>query len=160
MRFDKIVNGKEWLKKLDKEDLITVMDAFMQIYPMIVLVNLTRNSYAMFKGEDFLFERIEGGEEETYDDMLKRVSKHIHPDYQKMFLDVFERRHLLDTYGHGVREVEARVCQKASNGQYQWVSNHAIRVEDESGDMIHVCLCRVLSHGLQENRNYRYGNMG
>lgn len=156
MRYENVFGNTEWQSRMEKEDLLAIMGAFMKIYPMIVVVNLTQNTYAMVKGENFLFEKI-GGEGESYDAMLQRTTRHIHPDYRNFFLSIFRREKLLETYGYGTNEVEARVIQKGADGKYRWVSNHAIRIEDESGDVIHVCLCRVLSQGLAENRGNRYG---
>lgn len=44
----------------------------------------------------------------------------------------------------GKNEVYAEIYQKDKRGEYHWVSVHVIRIEDESGDVILICLNRIL----------------
>lgn len=44
----------------------------------------------------------------------------------------------------GKNEVYGEIYQKDKQGEYHWVSVHIIRIEDESGDVILICLNRIL----------------
>ena len=124
-------------KKLEK-----IVKAVMQVYPMIVWANLSQNMYTMVRDEGFLCRDV--SPEGCYDDMIDDGVENIHPNYQGLFLQCFSRENLLKNFGIGKNEVYAEIYQKDKKGEYHWVSVHVIRIEDESGDLISICLNRIL----------------
>ena len=54
------------------------------------------------------------------------------------------------SFAEGKTEVYAELYQKNKRGQYHWVSTHVIKIESESGDVMHICLNRVLD-GIDES---------
>ena len=153
MRYEEVFNDVRQHADIDVRNLLDILDAITKVYPMIVLANLSKNSYSMLKDEGFLFDRVmQCG---NYDDMILDGVKNIHPDYQALFLDCFAREALIRRFEHGEKEIEARLYQKNMNGQYHWVIVKVIRVVDESGDLVEVCLNKVLSDEMGD----RYGHL-
>lgn len=117
---------------------------------MIVLANLTKNTYLMLKNEEFLCnDVISSG---CYEDLIDDNLENIHTNYQQLFQECFSREHLLESFKAGKNEVYAEVYQKNKKGQYQWVSTHVIKIKNGSEDVCHICLNRVLD-GIVEERH-------
>jgi hypothetical protein len=127
---------------ISSKEFFHIVRAVMKVYPMIVLANLTKNTYIMIRDDGFLCRDITSTG--CYDDMIDDGVENIHPNYQNLFLKSFSKENLMQNYANGMTEVYAEVYQKDKNGKYHWVSVHAIPIEDESGDMIHICLNRIL----------------
>ena len=130
-------------------DFIGITAAVSQVFPMIVLANLTRNTYTMLQDEGFLYNAIPVTG--CYDDLIDDNMENIHPNYQRLFYECFSREHLIRSFQQGKTEVYAEVYQKNKQEQYHWVSAHVIRLKSESGDVTHICFNRVL-----ENNEKRY----
>lgn len=140
--YDEII--KSLTKNVDSssKELLNIIQAVLQVYPMVVLANLTKNTYSMIRDEGFLCRDLVASG--CYDDMIDDGVENIHPNYQKLFLEFFSRESLIKSYTNGSTEVYAELYQKDKQEKYHWVSTHAIRIEDESGDIIQICLNRVL----------------
>lgn len=123
-------------------DFISITTAVSQVFPMIVLVNLTKNTYTMLCEDGFLY--LESPVTGCYDDLIDDNLENIHPNYQQLFYECFSREHLIQTFIRGKRKVCAEIYQKDKKGQYHWVSVEVFRIENESGDMMHVCFNRGL----------------
>ena len=148
MKFDDIMyamtekaNGEE-SPRVAGEILTEILDALSQVYPMILLANLTQNRYVMLKDRGFLYRK--NTTYGNYDEMISNGVKNVHPNYQSTFLDTFARSKLIARYENGVRQVSARLYQRGENGEYQWVETKVIRLQDESGDVVQVCLNEIL----------------
>jgi hypothetical protein len=149
-----IMEKDEMIKKLvegmglSMEGFIDIAKAVTQVYPMIIYANLTKNTYSVLRNEHFLCNDIESSG--RYDDLIDDNVENIHSNYQRYFQKYFSREYLLEAFQKGKTEVYAELYQKNRKGQYQWVSTHAIKVEDESGDITHICLNRVLDGIVEE----------
>lgn len=132
----------ESLNGISVEEVLSVFEAVTEAFPMIVAVNLTKNTYTMIKDNGFLADDmpVRG----TYDDLIDSGVENIHPNYQRAFLDNFSRERLLQTLGQGRKEVCVKLYQKGRGDGYQWVSSHVIRVKDKNGDVCHVCINKIL----------------
>lgn len=149
MTYGEIV--KNWNKDagVSFSDFLNIAKAISKVYPMIVLADLTKNTYTMIRDEGFLYnEMVVSG---CYDDLIDDNMDNIHSNYQKLFYDCFARENLLRSFKEGKNEVYAEVYQKNKQGKYHWVSAHVIKLENESGDVMHICLNRVLD-GINEKR--------
>jgi hypothetical protein len=135
------------------DDVDVIMDAVAQVYPMIVLANLSKNTYVMLHREEFLYNDVLGSG--IYDDLVDDNVENIHMNYRNMFQECFSREHLLHSFEMGKTEVYAEVYQKNKHGHYQWVSCHAVRVGSKSGDVCHICFNRVLDGVIQERHSSR-----
>jgi hypothetical protein len=99
----------------------------------------------MLRNERLLYNEVKNSG--VYENLIDDNVVNIHPNYQRLFLECFSREHLLKSYEAGNTEVYAELYQKDKQGQYQWVSIHAIKIESSSGDVCHICLNRSL-HGI------------
>lgn len=147
MKYGKTFEEFEALNGISAEDVMTVFDAVSQAYPMIVLANLTQNTYTMIKDDGFLVGAVPMVG--CYDDLIDFGVENVHPNYQKSFVDHFSRECLLYQFGQGKREVCTKLYQKGKGQQYQWVSTHVIRVQDKDGDVCEICLNRILENMQQ-----------
>lgn len=132
------------------KDLMNIVQAVSQVYPMIVLANLTKNTYTMLRNDGFLYNEVVNSG--CYDNLIDDNVGNIHTNYQKLFLEYFSREHLLKSFQKGNTEVYAELYQKNKEGQYQWVSTHVIKIKNEAGDICHICLNRILD-GIVEERH-------
>lgn len=148
MKEEPVLNLTESLG-MSQEELLSIMKAVSQVYPMIVLANLTKNTYSMVRNDGFLYNEVANSG--CYEDLIDDNVDNIHVNYQSLFQGCFSREHLLKSFGEGKTEVYAELYQKDKEGKYHWVSAHAIKVDDGSGDIVHVCLNRVLD-GIVEER--------
>jgi hypothetical protein len=141
-----------WKKNnnITSEDLLDITKAVSQVYPMIVLANLTKNTYVMLRDDGFLYNEVVSSG--TYEDLIDNNVDNIHSNYQKLFLECFSRERLLKSFNKGKTEVYAELYQKNKQGIYQWVSTHVIRIHNDAGDITHICLNRVLD-GIVEERH-------
>ncbi|MDO4166899.1 MAG: hypothetical protein Q4D32_05800 [Eubacteriales bacterium] len=140
-----------WEKSLEMTSGIfqNILKAVIHVYPMIVLANLSKNKYYMIQDEGFLYNEVLSSG--CYDDLIDAGVDNIHANYQSLFLNCFSRENLIRNFEKGQTDVYAELYQKDTEGKFHWVSTHAIRIEDESGDIMHICLNRVLDN-IVENR--------
>jgi hypothetical protein len=138
---------------LDMDDMVRIVKAVSQVYPMIIIANLTRNTYSMLRDDDFLYnEVVKTG---SYDELIDNNVENIHSNYRALFQECFSREHLINSFKLGKTEVYAELYQKNREGQYQWVSTQVIRLENENGDVCHICLNRVLDGIVEERHGQR-----
>ena len=149
MTYDELLENWDQHADISFSDFVHIVKAITQVYPMIVLANLSRNTYTMVRDEGFLCNEITGSG--RYDDLIDDNVDNIHPNYQRLFCECFSRERLIRSFEEGKTEVYAELYQKNKAGKYHWVSAHVIRVESESDDIIHICLNRVLD-GIDEKR--------
>lgn len=146
--YQKLISEWSGTSELPRGVKLGILDAVLEAYPMIVLANLTTNEYVFIKDEGFLNQHNE--RTGNYDDMIDLNVENIHPNYQELFIKCFERKNLLKNYANEKNDIYAELYQKNHDGSdYNWVSCHSIRVYDESEDVIHLCLNRVLSDNAE-----------
>lgn len=149
MNYGKLIEQFAKKNGMDMKELIYIVKAFIEVFPMITMANLTQNKYTMLKHDNFLgFNAPASG---CYDELIDEGLENIHPNYQQNFTECFGRENIMRNYSKGMTEAYAELYQKGTDGKYQWVSTHAIRVKDDDGDMVHICFCRVLD-GIVEKR--------
>jgi hypothetical protein len=150
---DKLIT--QWDEDIDisSEELQNIVKAVSQVYPMIVYANLTQNTYAMLRNEDFLCNEVENSG--NYDDLIDNNVENIHQNYKHLFQECFSREHLIQSFAKGKTEVYAEIYQKNRRNEYHWVSSHVIRIENESGDVCQICLNRFLDGIVQERHGDR-----
>lgn len=138
---------------LSFEEMKTILNAMLSVYPMIVFANLTKNTYSLVRNEQFLCNEVMNTG--RYDDLIDDNVENIHENYQALFLDCFSRERLLKSFQEGKTEIYAELHQKNKDGAYCWVSTQVIKVEDASGDVCHLCLNRVIDGIVKEKHNRR-----
>jgi fibrillarin-like rRNA methylase len=153
MENNALINSWTELTGTSLEDLVTVANAVSQVYPMIILANLTQNTYSTLRNENFLYNDV--ADNGVYEDLIDNNAENIHPNYQHLFQKCFSREHLIRSFTQGKTDVYAELYQKDRQGQYRWVSTHVIKIENESGDICHICLNRVLDGVVEERHGER-----
>ena len=83
MTYDELLENWDQHADVSFSDFVHIAKAIAQVYPMIVLANLSRNTYTMVRDEGFLCNEITGSG--RYDDLIDDNVDNIHPNYQKLF---------------------------------------------------------------------------
>lgn len=133
----------EICNEFTNEEIYELFHAVANAFPLILSVNLTKNTYTMIRDTDFLA----GNYPHTgcYDELIDHAVENIHENYQKLFIQCFGRENLMHTFSLGKTDVYAELYQKSHNRKdYHWVSTHVIRTKNEAGDICHICINRVL----------------
>lgn len=130
------------LNGISMEEVVPVFEAVLEAYPMIMLVNLTQNTYTMIKEDGFLADELP--KRGVYDDIIDYAVQIVHPNYQRLLIDCFSRENLLKIFAQGKKESYAKIYQKGRGKDYQWVSVNVIRVQDKDGDIREVCMNKIL----------------
>lgn len=146
-----VVMTYEEIKKIWKEKKgMAIMDFFsdvkikMQNDPMIVLANLSKNTYVMMNNDGFCCNEINASG--RYDDLIDEHMESVHPNYQRIFYECFSREQLIRRFQQGRTEVYAEIYQKNKQSEYQWVSEYVVRLESTSGDVTHICFASALDN--------------
>lgn len=108
-----------------------LMGALMQVYPMIMYVNLTRDTYSIVEYKTYLAQRKSTGK---YSELHLVGMASTHPDYRDVFEKKFSRENLLAHYASGEEEEYLEALQMGPDRVYQWSSTHAIRVSNPYND--------------------------
>jgi hypothetical protein len=153
MNNDEITKKWEAETGMPLEEMFNIVKGVSQVYPMIVLANLTRNTYSMLRDEGFLCNDV--AQTGCYDELIENNAENIHPNYQTLFQECFSREHLLKSFKKGKTDVYAELYQKNREGQYQWVSTQVIRLENSSGEITHICFNRVMDERVLEKHGKR-----
>lgn len=151
MTYEEIMNIWNEKKEADITELFPAAKKKSPSYQMIVLANLSKNTYLMMQEDRFLHNEV--GADGCYDDLIDDNMENIHPNYQRLFYESFSREHLIRSFQRGKTEVYAEIYQKDKREEYHWVSAYVIRLESKSGDVTHICFNRILEH----NGRRRYG---
>lgn len=116
--------------------------AICTAYPLIVSVNLTRDSYRCFvneqPGEEF-------PKEGCYSKVMEHCFQKAYPSSRETFAAAFERENVLHRFAEGAREVYIEVQRRGGDGAYHWVALHMIYVENPfSSDVLAIVLMKPL----------------
>lgn len=118
-------------------------DALKCVYPMILAVNLTQDTFFVMKDNENI-----GGQVRMagrYSMLHLQGLSRTHPDYQEVFASKFSRENLLARYAAGENEVYLEARQMGEDKQYHWSSTHAIRVHSShSEDVLQFILVRPI----------------
>ena len=120
-----------------------LIDALKYVYPMILAVNLTQDTFFIMKDNENI-----GGQMRVagrYSMLHLQGLSRTHPDYQELFASKFSRENLLAQYAAGENEVYLEARQMGPDKQYHWSSTHAIRVNNpHSEDILQFILVRPI----------------
>ena len=122
-------------KRVDETNLMMgdrqLIDALKRVYPMVMLVNLTKDTYAVTEtASNESFTKATGKYSALHLQGLART----HPDYQEVFARKFSRENLLARYNAGEQEDYLEAKQLGPDKVYHWSSTHAIRVHNPYND--------------------------
>lgn len=122
--------------------------AICTAYPMIMSVNLTKNTYNCFIDEQEIYINERMG---NFDKLVEETISSIYPSYQEDFIETFSRNSILKHFESGEREVYMELQQKGIDEKYHWLSIHMIYVNNPvNDDVLAIELVKVLDKQLSE----------
>lgn len=124
-------------------ELNNLLRALAVIYPLIISVNLTKNSYYMMQYYDF--ETTHCLDSGKFDELIEGGAETFHPEDRQGFIDAYSRENLLKAYEEGKKVVSYTGRQLGDDGIYRQSRTDVVFVEDEgSGDILEISLGRTL----------------
>ncbi len=124
----------------DREELDHLLRAVSAIYPMVISVNLTKNSYYMMQYDDYMTKScVSTG---VFDELISEGVKTFHPDDRASFLDAFLRENLLAAFSRGETVVTHEGRQLGDDGVYRCVRTDVIFIKGKDGDVLQITLAR------------------
>lgn len=133
--------NEEKTKKTISIDTLLTQALFKQ-YPLMILGNLTQNTYRFLTYKDFTSTKCECAG--TFDELIECGASTMHEMDKDLFKNTFSRENLLKEYEKGVDKVEIRVIQKGDDGVLRRVEITDYFVREEGND-------DVLVVGLNRN---------
>ena len=133
--------NEEKTKKTISIDTLLTQALFTQ-YPLMILGNLTQNTYRFLTYKDFTSTKCECAG--TFDELIECGASTMHEMDKDLFKNTFKRENLLKEYEKGVDKVEIRVIQKGDDGVLRRVEITDYFVKEEGSD-------DVLVVGLNRN---------
>lgn len=129
----------------EREQLIenrSLRAATCTAFPMIVSVNLTRNTYNCFIEEQPCYLASRRG---AYDELIRRTAAGLHAAYREDFADTFRAEAVLERFAAGDRELYRELRTVGVDGADHWVSHHLIYVDNPvNDDVLAIQLVKVL----------------
>ena len=133
---DKRVRNEEDILKVQCEhDARTLLfDAVMKRFPLIIFINLSRNSYYMMTYDNFTTRSCAASG--AFDDCIRHGASTIHPDDREKFVNAFSRENLIAAYKEG-RESVGVVCrQMGDDGVVRMVESIDYFLKNDANDDI------------------------
>lgn len=116
--------------------------AIRTAYPLIMFLNLTRDSYHCFAEEQTGYPFPKEG---TYTGLIADSIPEIYPSYREDYAAMFGREEVLGRFASGDREVYMEIRQRGIDGLYHWLSVHIIFVENPfNNDVVAIELIKIL----------------
>ncbi|MBO5617578.1 MAG: hypothetical protein J5901_04465 [Pseudobutyrivibrio sp.] len=126
--------------KEKKENSISInkllTQALFKQYPLMILGNLTQNTYSFLTYKNFTSTKCEVAG--TFDDLIESGATTMHEMDRELFKNTFSRENLLQEYKKGTDKVEIRVIQEGDDGVLRRVEITDYFVTDEDSDDIMV----------------------
>ena len=117
--------------------------AIFKQYPLLILGNLTQNSYYMLSYENFTSTKCAAAG--TFDELIESGCSTMHDMDKELFRNTFSRENLLKEYEKGSDKVEIRVFQEGDDGVLRKVEITDYFVQDETnGDVLVISFNRNL----------------
>ena len=106
--------------------------ALFKQYPLMILGNLTKNTYSFLTYKDFTSTKCDVAG--TFDELIESGASTMHEMDRELFKNTFSRENLLKEYENGTDKVEIRVIQKGDDGILRRVEITDYLVADEDSD--------------------------
>lgn len=120
-----------------------LMEAVFTKYPLVIMANLTRNSFYMMAYENFSARTCPSTG--VFDELIVHGTSTMHPDDQELFSTTFSRANLLAAYERGERFVKVVTRQLGDDGVYRPVETTDFFVKNPSvDDVLVITLCQNL----------------
>lgn len=120
-----------------------LMEAVFTKYPLVIMANLTRNSFYMMAYENFSARACPSTG--VFDELIVHGTSTMHPDDQELFSTTFSRANLLAAYERGEKFVKVVTRQLGDDGVYRPVETTDFFVKNPSvDDVLVITLCQNL----------------
>lgn len=120
-----------------------LMEAVFMKYPLVIIANLTRNSFYMMAYEHFSARSCPSTG--VFDELIVHGTSSMHPDDRELFATTFDRKNLLAAHERGERFVKAVTRQAGDDGVYRLVETTDYFVKNPSvDDVLVITLCQNL----------------
>lgn len=129
------------VEAMDRAELNRLLYAVSAIYPLVISVNLTQNSYYMMQYNHFTTSAaLDAG---VFDELIADGAKTFHPEDREGFLRAFSRQNLLAAWARGEKLVGYTGRQMGDDGVYRNIRTDVIFVHGETGeDVMEITLAR------------------
>lgn len=94
-----------------------LVDVLFRANPLVLMINLTRNSYYMVTKDNFSSTVCPASG--PYTEVIKHGALTMHPDDSQLFADTFNRPDMLKAYQNGERQRRVVTRQKGDDGVYR-----------------------------------------
>lgn len=133
----------------DNDELNYLLKAVSAIYPLVISVNLTRNTYYTLRSGEYTTQK--SPESGVFDELIKSGAATFHPKDQKSFSDTFSRENLLSAYTRGEKLIAHTGLQLGDDGVYRLIRTDVIFIKSEkSGDVLEITLAREVTESEED----------
>lgn len=120
-----------------------LMEAVFEKFPLVIMANLTRNSYYMMAYENFSATSCPSTG--VFDELIIHGTATMHPDDQELFRTTFSIDNLMSAYNRGEKYVKIVTRQIGDDGIYRKVETTDFFVKNPSvDDVLVITLCQNL----------------
>ena len=149
---EKLAKEEEEREKLQERRML--VSAVSNIYPVIISLNLTRDTYKfLYAGEGLLVEMKEAA---SYSGLYEEFISSVHPDHVEEFERRFKPENLCRSLGRERNEVFLESRQILTDGVYHWTSIQVIYVENPySEDCLAILMGRLIDEQRHEEEQQR-----
>lgn len=120
-----------------------IMEAVFTKFPLVIIANLTRNSFYMTAYENFSSTSCPSTG--VFEELIEHGTATMHPDDRKLFSTTFSIANLMDAYRRGEKYVKIVTRQLGDDGVYRKVETTDFFVQNPSvDDVLVVTLCQNL----------------
>ncbi len=109
-----------------------LMEAIFTRFPLVILANITRNSYYMMAYESFTTRSCPAAG--VFDELIEGGAVTMHPEDQMRFKTVFARENLLAAHARGEKSVRVVTRQMGDDGVYRLIETVDYFVNNPSTD--------------------------
>ncbi len=130
-------------------DQIRLLSAVHDAYDMVMLANLTRNTYRMLNRDPFINHKAE--HQGVFDDLIAFGVNNVPKEFQDDFYNHFSREALLKAREEGKKDVYLEHQHYGDDGVPSWITTHVIFVEDTyNGDILEITLCQNINERVRK----------
>lgn len=120
-----------------------LLEAVFMRYPLVILSNLTRNSFYMMAYDNFTSQSCPPAG--VYDDLIAHGASTMHPDDRELFQNTFRIANQLEAYNRGEKSISVITRQLGDDGIYRRVDTTNYFVKNPSvDDVLVISLCHNL----------------
>lgn len=120
-----------------------LLEAVFMRYPLVILSNLTRNSFYMMAYDNFTSQSCPSAG--VYDELIAHGASTMHPDDSELFRNTFSIPNQLAAYNRGEKSISVITRQLGDDGIYRRVDTTNYFVKNPSvDDVLVISLCHNL----------------